>query len=383
MITRLSGVLLGLGLAGLVLLCSGPGGRSTPPIGACAGPALSDCEGDIRELVIQYVPDAGPVVQTALRAFLADLPDSVIVTVVCPDRAAYDDFISRIGSPSCVIRPVLADHQMTFWSRDRWLALSPIRPGQPTTLLLPHGESGAEIWAGRAGDRRVGLDIAAASDGDVRAERDALYFDGGDFVADEHSVFVTPRVFRRNFQRTVAGVEQLVAMLTGTLKRNVVLLENAPEHHAGMFMMTVGSRTVIVGDPALAKRHLERAGPGEAASLETLMAPGRGFDSTGETQLLFDAVAEQCRRSGYHVMRIPVLPGRDGRTYLTYLNVIIDCRDGERVVYMPVFRGAESLNRAAEEVWRAAGYTVRQVDCTDVYVHGGSLRCLVSVLGRG
>ena len=98
---------------------------------------------------------------------------------------------------------------------------------------------------------------------------------------------------------------------------------------------------------------------------------------------MFDAVATQSSRSGYRVVRIPVIPGRDGRTYLTYLNVIIDRQKGEDIVYMPVFRGAESLNKSVAEVWQEAGYTVRQVDCTDVYTHGGSLRCLVNILLRG
>ena len=77
-----------------------------------------------------------------------------------------------------------------------------------------------------------------------------------------------------------------------------------------------------------------------------------------------------------------MVPGADGRTYLAYLNVLIDVRGGERIVYMPVFRGAGDLNAAAARVWSGAGYTVRPVDCTDTYVHGGSLRCLVNILRR-
>ncbi len=55
---------------------------------------------------------------------------------------------------------------------------------------------------------------------------------------------------------------------------------------------------------------------------------------------------------------------------------------GHRTVYMPVYRGAEALNDAAEAVWRRLGWDVRRVDCTDAYRHFGSLRCLVNVLSR-
>jgi len=83
------------------------------------------------------------------------------------------------------------------------------------------------------------------------------------------------------------------------------------------------------------------------------------------------------------VVRIPIVPGRDGRTYVTYLNAILDRRSGRRIVYMPVFGGAEMLNRAAEQVWAGLGYEVRPVNCGACYRHFGSLRCLVNVLRRG
>ena len=75
---------------------------------------------------------------------------------------------------------------------------------------------------------------------------------------------------------------------------------------------------------------------------------------------------------------MPVIPGRDGRTWLTPLNAILD----EGVVYMPVYRCAPALNRAAERVWKELGFEVRPVDCTEAFVHYGSLRCLVNVLSR-
>ena len=132
-------------------------------------------------------------------------------------------------------------------------------------------------------------------------------------------------------------------------------------------MMLAGDKRAVVGDPSMARG---------------MQTPLENPDFSDVTQRLFDAVAECCAANGYDVVRIPVVPGQDGRTYMTALNVILDQRDSERIVYMPVYRQADSLNRAASAIWQDLGYEVRTVDCTDAYPHFGSLRCLVNVLRR-
>jgi len=52
------------------------------------------------------------------------------------------------------------------------------------------------------------------------------------------------------------------------------------------------------------------------------------------------------------------------------------------VVYMPVYRAADEMNRAAQKVWESLGCEVRPVDCTAAMPHFGSLGCLVNVLRR-
>ncbi len=113
-----------------------------------------------------------------------------------------------------------------------------------------------------------------------------------------------------------------------------------------------------------------------------LLAGAGGADESAETQRMFDSVAQECLAAGYRVTRLPVLPGLDSRTWLSYGNVVIDNRDGRTLVYMPVYRGAEELNDAAEKLWRECGATVRPVDCTSTYTRFGSLHCLVSIMGR-
>ena len=369
----LLGVICGLAAAAGVLSLVGTG--PTPPPVNPHGPILADCGGPIRELVIQYTTDSAEIVLPVYREFLSKLPREVTVHVVCPDRAAFVDLQTRLGPVVCKLSPVAAGHAMTAWSRDRWVALTPHATGGRTMLLAPRDEASAETWPQRAGDRRVAEDLAAALP-DVTWLRSGLHFDGGDFVADERAVFATPAVARRNIQHTVEDRKELLDLLREQLGRRVILLADAPNHHAGMFMMPVGHNTILVGDPRLAREAM-----GDQPLGEDVMPPG--LDLSDATQQNFDAVARRCEAAGYRVVRIPVVPGLDGRTYLTYLNVILDERDEARIVYMPVYHHVAALNAAAGEVWRQLGYLVRPVDCSTAYKHGGSLRCLVNVVSRG
>jgi hypothetical protein len=334
-------------------------------------------------LVLHYEPSSKEIVAPVYRDFLGALDSDVGVHIVCPDRPAFDDFVATVGPVKCRVSPILTGHPITTWSRDRWVALTPAEAGGATTLWSPRGEAGEEIWPARAGDERVGRDIAAALAPAVLARRSGLYFDGGDFLADNDAVFVVPRVLQRNIQQTVRGRKEFLDVLARELKRRVILLDEAPDHHAGMFMASVGDKTMLVGDPALGQEliSVEMAQHDRAGTNEFMSLPG-GPDFTASTQHLFDAVAGQCAAAGYRVVRIPVVPARDGRTYLTYVNVLIDQQGGRRVVYLPFYRGIEPLNAAARSVWEDLGYEVRPVDCTTAYRHFGCLHCLVNVLKR-
>ena len=148
-------------------------------------------------------------------------------------------------------------------------------------------------------------------------------------------------------------------------------------------MASVGGKTMLVGDPSLARELIsaEMAQPDHAATNEFMSLPG-GPDFTAPTQHLFDAVADQCAAAGYKVVRIPVVPAQDGRTYLTYVNVLIDQQGGRRVGLSSLLsrRRAPQCRRPA--VWEGLGYEIRPVDCTTAYRHFGCLHCLVNVLNR-
>lgn len=366
------GLVIAAGIIGLQRV-SGTAQKPTKPEGVL----LADCQGAIQELVVHYTREGAALVEKCYRDFLSQLPADVTVHVVCPEREDFDDLQERIGSTACSLKPVLVSHALTPWSRDRWLALAPVEGATRMTLYLPREENAAEVWANRAGDQRAGADLAALMPHRIRAWRSPWFFDGGDFVADERTVFATPAVLRRNLHLTVQEAEALRKDLEAQFRRRVVLLKAAPDHHAGMFMMPVGERRMLVGDPRMAQKVLTRSGKDRAPCCPC------GDDFSSEAQQLFDQVAEQATREGYLVTRIPVVPGTDTKTYLSYVNVILDERDGQRVVYLPHYTGQKELNREAARIWQSLNYKVRPVDCTTLYPHFGSLRCVVNVLRRG
>ena len=282
-------MVIGLAL-GVAILSLANGGRRQPPP---AGAILSECDGHFRELVIQYEPSAREIVSRPYADFLGALEEDVTVFVVCPSRAAYDELAAFVGPVRCRLRPIVVNHPMTTWSRDRWVALAPASPNGITTLLHQPEEASAEIWPARAGDEQISDDIAKALPSSVFARRASFYFDGGDFLADDETVFVATARFAA--KHSTHGIQQgdFVRDVSSALKRRVVLFDEAPDHHAAMFMASVGNKTVLVGDPGLGRSLLPAPVPADFPEL-----PG-GPDFTAQTQHLFDAVATQCAQAGY------------------------------------------------------------------------------------
>ncbi|HHY86447.1 MAG TPA: hypothetical protein GYA07_13080 [Verrucomicrobia bacterium] len=366
----LTGIAIGLAIGSFIAGLAGARHPKPPP----AGPILSECSGHFRELVIHYEPSAREVVESTYSQFLTALESDVTVYVVCPTHAAFDELLNFVGPVRCRLKPIAVNHDMTVWSRDRWIALGP--ENGITTLLHSPAEASAEIWPARAGDERISGDIARALSAAVVARCAAFYFDGGDFLVDDETVFVAPRVLHRNIQRTTPDKEHFITDLERTLNRRVVLLDQAPNHHAAMFMVSVGNNTMLVGDPSLGRAFL----PTSASVPFPELAGGPDFSK--ETQHLFDAVARQCADTGYRVVRIPTIPAADGRSYLTYVNCLIDRQGSRRFVYLPFYQNADALNAAARAIWEELGFEVRPVDCTSTYRQFGALHCLVNVLSR-
>ena len=189
-----AGAVAGVLLGAAILSLTGAGPKRAVP----SGPILSECDGHFRDLVIQYEPASKGIVAAVYHDFLGALEENVNVHVVCPNQTAFTDLVATIGPVKCHLLPIVVGHPMTTWSRDRWVALTPASVYQPITLWTPQGEAGSEMWPQRAGDERMGSDIAAALAPTVFSRRSRFYFDGGDFLTDAENVFVMPRVLQRN-----------------------------------------------------------------------------------------------------------------------------------------------------------------------------------------
>jgi hypothetical protein len=359
------GAVMGLIAAGLVV------GRSREAPVSSRGEMVPECGGAIRSVVVQYVAGAD-FVEPVYRAVLGDLPAGVRVYVVCPEQADFEAFEAGVGTLRAQVMPVLVHHVMTPWARDRWMA---VRGAAGLRIVAPQGERGAEAWPARAGDAAIAADLGQTLPG-LKAERSALYFDGGDFLADAGVVFVTRAVVERNLGQTVTSREALLHGVRELFSQRPVLVEEGPDHHAGMFMMAAGEGRMVVGDPSLGRALFDAAGP-EAAALEG------GADFSPQAQARFDAVARAAEAAGFRVTRMPVVVPAIGKNYLTFVNVVMDERAGERIVYMPAFAGQGRLTAAAAQVWASLGYRVAPVDCSGVWTKGGTVHCLVNVLERG
>lgn len=357
------GAAAGLCAAAAVIAATHARQAEVPP----AGRLLADCGGEFRTLVLQYNAEAEGVTGAACREFLGSLPRGAEALVVCPDRNAWETFANSLPPTQATVTPVFAGGAITGWARDRWLALR--RAGGGTLLYAPFRENLQENWPARRNDGRVAELLAVTRPERAEFYRSRLLFDGGDFVTDGETAFVTPAVARRNVGITVKTRDELRERLERDLGVRVELLPSAPEHHAGMFMMAAGKKRLVVGDPALARRILAETG---AACI--IPDP----DWSAETQERFDAVAEFGQAEGYAVARLPVVCAKDGRTWLTPLNVVL----GGGAAYVPAYRGNETLDAAARRGWEELGYRVVPIDCTDTYRQAGSLRCMVNVLER-
>lgn len=341
-----------------------------------AGALMAENSEHLAEIVIHYTSGAWPIVGRTYQDFLDALGPEVVVDVVTPNQDAFQELVNLLGQVSPHLRAVVVGHPVTPWSRDRFLVLEPANG--PLVLYRPWEESLAGTWPERTGDQLVADDLAEALP-QVTAVRAPIFFDAGDFVADQDTVFVTPAVLSKNLHRTVHSERELVKLLEGILKRSVVLLKEAPQHHAGMFMMAANAKTMLVGDPSLAKA-LSKESSGLAERLQKKLPGGADFSS--ESQRAYDSVAQQVEAAGYKVVRVPTVNAPNSRIYVTYLNGIIEEHSGKKSFYLPVYDDLPELNQRAAAIWRSLGFAVKAVNVSDAYLQGGTLHCLVNPLRR-
>ena len=361
---------------------------------------LREDRGQITRVVMQYAPAAGPIVAPIYTQFLTALGKDIEVVWVVGRQADADDLRSRLGAawPEGRCRVVAVGKEITTWSKDRFVALSPEgRPG-PAFLCAPARSRTASD--SRTNDQEVPYRLTRSLPRLFGVRSMDAAFDGGDILAAGGRVFAHPAILEKNPPgrgSPFRSESELKDYLGREMSTPITWLGSspgdAPPHHIGMYLTVIG-KSAFVGDVRLAE---SLGGPrpildfwpvrGARRRSETQRAldpaGGEATDALkSDLQDRLDRTARQMGNLGFQVVRVPLLPSATPRAWMSYNNGILETRRGETVYYMPTF-GAPGLDAAAARLFhRAAGCRVVPIDCSEAWPLGGSLHCLVNVVNR-
>jgi len=371
------GALAGLLIGGIIGALRGPLGlRELPAI------PLNEDGGRITRVVMQYSSDAGPLVAPIYTRLLTAAGPGVEVVWVVGKASDADELKERLGAswPAGRCRTVVVGKEITTWAKDRFTAMSV--PGIPGFVVLCAPARTRAASPLRTNDQEVPYCLARDPSRLFRARGTDADFDGGDFLATARHLFAGPAIIDKNspgagMRFRTAG--ELKKYLDRKMGRKATWLDGAPDHHLGMFLTVMG-RTAVVGDVRPAEE-MVKANP-EIRS--ALLPAGGEADPAFRADLTarLDRIALRMRALGYRVVRVPLLPSATPRAWMSYNNGIIETRDGKTIFYMPTF-GVPALDAAAAMSFRTQTCcTVIPIDCAKVWHLGGSLHCLVNVVGR-
>ncbi len=335
---------------------------------------VSDAHGALSEITVHYRQDFHEQSHETLEDLITAVAPEVTIRVVVARQDEFDFLVQHLVDADVCgsdrLEPLVTGFEISPWAKDRFGTLQ--RRGRPVVAVPPHR---AAVPGARGNDERV-PDLMCGALDHVRCLALPFYFEGGDLISDERHVFVAATLLERNPPLTDLRREELLGQIGDELGREVVPLggwgEDVPDHHIGMYLTPMGDGRVAVASPELGER-LYRALPLEDQVLELQ-------DDPAELRR-FARVADELRAQGLSVVEVPMLLTASPRVYVSYNNALLEQRDGERVVYMPVY-GIADLDDAATEVFRGMGWRVEPVRVDDVYSYTGSLRCLVGVVSR-
>lgn len=349
------------------------------------GPGVpSDCDGRLQEILLQYVPNLAAELEPTYDDLFENLPIDVQVKVVCPNDSAATAFDARWGmaqrAEGRCVEVINVDRPITVWARDRRISRVGNGTGSPAAAVVPRAstEYGEEY-------RNDLLVSYLLEDRGVWPLGDDtfVYVEGGNIVANGRHVFVGANVIAEN-EALGSDASTVERELLRILGRPYVLVgdpdQQTPWCHIDMYFTPVDDQTVLVASTGVANMLLAS----ETGLQDDLQAAGIEEEypgDAGERSWQFDAVAAQLTDYGYNVIRLPALADPDEDWMVTYNNVLMERRDGRRIVYMPVY-DLSALDRIAEAVYRGLGFDVRPIDVSQVFRNGGAVRCLVNVLSR-
>lgn len=344
-----------------------------PPPGGTPARLLSDAHGALVEIEIQYCRAFHPEVGDTLEDLFRGLPAEVAIRVVVESRDDYAHLrreLLRKGVPALErLSPVITGFPVTPWARDRFVAMA---AGKRPVLGVPSVRNPSP--GARGGDEQVPGVLAALLPG-TTCRPLPFQFEGGDWLADEEHAFVMANGLARNSPEDTDGRTALIRRLEEALGKKLVALGekpgDVPDHHICMVLTPLGGNRVAVADPDLGLALADREPAGVPADRSRDEALFEGFRN----------IRRGLEREGFQVVSVPILLTTAPRVFASYNNALLERREGENRIYMPVY-GIPALDRAARAAYEAEGWRVIPVRAGRLYRHGGSLRCQVGILRR-
>lgn len=335
---------------------------------------ISDAHGALRVICIQYRQDFNSAVIETLADLFNGLANDLDIRIIVEARPEFE-FLKRELALRGVagldrLSAVVTGFSITPWARDRFGAMA---AGRGTVIAVPPARSN---MPGPRGHDELVPEILAASLPDASCLPLPFMFEGGDLLADDTNAFIAANCLARNSPRDIDSRPELLLQMDGVLRKRIVAIgetpEDVPDHHICMYLTPLGGKRVAIADPWLGLKLYRQNPTGETVDIENDTSQ---YESFGK-------VIQCMEKRGFLVVHIPFLLTRTPRVYVSYNNVILERRSGEKLVYMPVY-GIPALDRAAGEVFAAQGWRVIPISVAKLYRHTGSLRCQVGIIRRG
>ncbi|MEK7448503.1 MAG: hypothetical protein AAB019_03360 [Planctomycetota bacterium] len=353
------------------------------------GVVISDTTGALKEIIIHFTIESAPKILPAYLDLFRSMASDVKVYVACSDQPAFDVLMKEFKEAGILnlsrFYPLIMECNITAWARDRFLAKVPVYPAllahpksgvdknlKGVLMLPPRPEYGCEA---RINDWFVSWKLSSLFPQDYQVEKTNLYFHGGDLINAGHLMFIDYNLVKDNVGTTGHSFNDFKNYLETKFGKKIILVGDeqhpAPQHHIEMYLTPLNEQTVLVGDPDLAMRLL-----GRDQDIRDKI------DLSEETLARFRNVASCLEEKGFRIIRIPLLPFKDSRVFVSYNNIVMETGSGRSIVYLPRY-DVPVLDDYAKNIWGEQGFEVRPIDVSKMYDLGGAIRCLVNVLERG
>jgi len=173
-------------------------------------------------------------------------------------------------------------------------------------------------------------------------------------------------------------------------------VEGPANDHLDMAITPFDEKTVAVGDPSMVKKALDTMTAERKTEVLGLMSDIFGVNVTEadfeenryypNQQRDFDKYADNLKKEGFRILRMPYAEPSYGRPNVTYTNCLQEQftkDDGTKVkrVFLPVFNIPE-LDSIAVNTYKKEGFEVFAIPMPNLATRKGALRCISQWLDR-